>query len=78
MLVVILIALLAQKGRMARALDAGVSTWQAAKEYRPIPQELRNVAEVVMAKGAVINIGSVVASSRHAHSVRTPQTIHGG
>jgi len=56
MLVVILVALLAQKGRMARALDAGVSTWQAAKEYRPIPQELRNVAEVVMAKGAVVNI----------------------
>jgi branched-chain amino acid transport system permease protein len=56
MLVVILVALLAQKGRMARALDAGVSTWQAAKEYRPIPQELRNAAEVVMAKGALLNV----------------------
>jgi branched-chain amino acid transport system permease protein len=56
MLVVILVALLAQKGRMARAMDAGVSTWQSAKEYRPIPQELRNIAEVVMAKGALLNI----------------------
>ena len=56
MLVVILVALLAQKGRMARALDAGVSSWQAAKEYRPVPTELRNAAEVIMAKGVLLNI----------------------
>ena len=56
MLVVILVALLAQRGRMARALDAGVSTWQAAKEYRPIPMELRNVREVVMSRGAIANV----------------------
>jgi branched-chain amino acid transport system permease protein len=61
MLVVILVALLAQKGRMARALDAGVSTWQAAKEYRPIPQELRNAAQVVMAKGFLLNVILFVA-----------------
>jgi branched-chain amino acid transport system permease protein len=61
MLVVILVALLAQKGRMARALDAGVSTWQAAKEYRPIPMELRNIKEVVMARGAIANVILFVA-----------------
>lgn len=61
MLAVILIALLAQKGRMARAMDAGVSTWQAAKEYRPIPMELRNIKEVVMARGALANIVLFVA-----------------
>ena len=61
MLVVILVALLAQKGRMARALDAGVSTWQAAKEYRPIPTELRNIKEVVMARGAIVNLILFVA-----------------
>jgi len=61
MLVVILVALLAQKGRMARALDAGVSSWQAAKEYRPIPTELRNVREVIMAKGALANLVLFVA-----------------
>ena len=61
MLVVILVALLAQKGRMARAMDAGVSTWQAAKEYRPIPQELRNAAQVIMAKGALLNVVLFVA-----------------
>ena len=56
MLVVILVALLAQKGRMARALDAGVSTWQAAKEYRPIPMELRNVREVILSRGLIANL----------------------
>src|SRR3954451_1048697 len=58
---VLLTALLAQKGRLARAMDAGVSTWQAAKEYRPIPQELRNAAQVIMAKGALLNIVLFVA-----------------
>ena len=61
MLVVVLIALLAQKGRMARAMDAGVSTWQAAKEYRPIPMELRDIKEVVLARGALANFVLFVA-----------------
>jgi len=61
MLVVILVALLAQRGRMARALDAGVSTWQAAKEYRPIPMELRNVREVIMARGLLANLVLFIA-----------------
>lgn len=50
MLVVILVALLVQKGAMSRAMDTGVSTWQAAKSFRPVPTELRNVSEVLMAK----------------------------
>ena len=37
MLVVILVALLAQRGRLGRALDAGAGTWQAVKEYRADP-----------------------------------------
>jgi branched-chain amino acid transport system permease protein len=61
MLPIILIALLAQRGKMSRAFDAGVSTWQAAKEYRPIPAELRNVSEVVMSKGAIANVILFVA-----------------
>ena len=58
MLVVILVALLVQRGRMARALDAGVATWQAAKEYRPIPFELRNVREVVLSRGVLAAIAA--------------------
>lgn len=60
MLVVILVALLAQRGRMARALDAGVATWQAAKEYRPIPLELRSTAEVIGAKGVLAGLGLLI------------------
>jgi branched-chain amino acid transport system permease protein len=31
-------------------MDTGVSTWQAVKAFRPIPTELRNVPEIVMAR----------------------------
>ncbi len=53
MVVVILVALLAQRGALSRAMDTGVTTWQAAREYRPIPAELRNVREVVAARYAL-------------------------
>ena len=46
MLGFILAALLAQRGSLSRAQDTGVSTWQALKEYRPIPLELRALREV--------------------------------
>jgi branched-chain amino acid transport system permease protein len=57
MLILILVALLAQKGVLSRAFDAGVATWQTAKEYRPIPAELRDRQEVVLAKGV---LGAIV------------------
>ncbi len=50
MLVIILIALLAQRGSLSRAMDTGVSTWQSVRSFRPIPTELRNVPEVVTAR----------------------------
>jgi len=56
MLVLILVALLVQRGVISRALDAGVATWQIAKEYRPIPAELRDQREVVLAKGVLANV----------------------
>jgi branched-chain amino acid transport system permease protein len=46
MLGVILVALLTQRGRMSRALDTGVSTWQAVREFRPVPLELKDTKEV--------------------------------
>jgi branched-chain amino acid transport system permease protein len=55
MLGVILVALLAQRNRMSRAMDTGVSTWQAVREFRPVPQELRGTKEV-----AVLRIGLAV------------------
>lgn len=46
LVVVILIALLAQKGAFARFAETGISTWEAMKEVRPIPHELRRTPEV--------------------------------
>ena len=44
--VVILLALLVQRGKLSRAYELGASSWQAVKEVRPIPAELRSVPEV--------------------------------
>lgn len=50
MLLIILVALLVQRSRLSRAYDAGTSTWQMVKEFRPIPIELRRVREVVIGR----------------------------
>jgi branched-chain amino acid transport system permease protein len=50
MLVVILVALLAQRARLARAFDTAIGTWQSVQEYRPIPTELRDATEVGYAR----------------------------
>jgi branched-chain amino acid transport system permease protein len=63
MVIVILAALLAQKGVISRALDTGTSTWEAVKQFRPIPLELRNVREVVVAKGTLLAVVSALAIS---------------
>jgi branched-chain amino acid transport system permease protein len=61
MLVVILGALLLQKGAMSRAMDTGVSTWQAVKHFRPVPNELRNTTEVVLMKVGLGVLAAVIA-----------------
>jgi branched-chain amino acid transport system permease protein len=61
MLVIILLALLAQRGSLSRAMDTGVSTWQAVKAFRPIPTELRRVPEVVAARVSLYALGLAVA-----------------
>jgi branched-chain amino acid transport system permease protein len=53
MLGFILVALLAQRTSLSRAQDTGVSTWQALKEYRPVPSELRGLREVRAFRGAL-------------------------
>ena len=60
MLVVILVALLAQRGKLSRAYDTGASTWRAVKEFRPIPAELRDVAEVTWARWAVTTVVALI------------------
>ena len=53
MLVFILAALLMQRSKLSRADDTGVATWQAVKEFRPVPLELRSLPEVRMARTAL-------------------------
>lgn len=55
MLAVILVTLLLQRGRLSRAYDTGVSTWQSVKEFRPVPPELRDVPEVRLGK-AILSV----------------------
>ena len=45
-LVVILLALLAQRGRLSRAEDADGGTWSMTEVFRRIPAELRSLPEV--------------------------------
>ncbi len=50
MLVVILAALLLQRGQLSRAGDAAAATFQVVKEFRPIPTEMRHLPEVRAAR----------------------------
>ncbi|MEY2417638.1 MAG: branched-chain amino acid transport system permease protein livM [Actinomycetota bacterium] len=60
MLVLILLALMLQRGAMSRAYDTGVSTWQSVKHFRPIPAELRNVREVVIARSVLYTLTAII------------------
>jgi branched-chain amino acid transport system permease protein len=55
-LVVILVALLLQRGKLSRAEESGASSWSATSVLKPIPEELRKLPEVVATKwvGAVL------------------------
>ena len=46
LVVIILGALLAQRGLFTRAAETGISTWRSIKEVRPVPEELRKLPEV--------------------------------
>ncbi|MDX6215600.1 MAG: branched-chain amino acid transport system permease protein livM, partial [Frankiales bacterium] len=61
MLVVILGALLLQRGSLSRALDTGVGTWQAVKAFRPIPTELRSAPEVVWGRAFLYVVAVAIA-----------------
>ncbi|HUQ40595.1 MAG TPA: ABC transporter permease [Acidimicrobiales bacterium] len=64
MLFIVLAALLLQRKTISRALDTGASTWQAVKEIRPTPQELRHLPEVRIARGvlAALALGLVLGA----------------
>jgi branched-chain amino acid transport system permease protein len=49
-LIVILAALLLQRGKLSRAQESGASSWSATAVLKPIPDELKRLPEVVWLK----------------------------
>ncbi|MEY2399130.1 MAG: branched-chain amino acid transport system permease protein livM [Actinomycetota bacterium] len=50
---IVLAVMLLQRDKLSRGQDTGVSTWSLAKEFRPIPPELRNVPLVMWTRVAL-------------------------
>jgi branched-chain amino acid transport system permease protein len=59
MFVVIVAALLFQRGRLSRALEGETSTWQTVREFRPIPAEMRRLPEIIYGR---LGIGLIVGA----------------
>jgi branched-chain amino acid transport system permease protein len=53
MLPILLVAMLAQRGKLSRGQDTGLNTFKQATEFRPVPPELRETSEVVWGKAAL-------------------------
>ncbi len=75
MFAVITAALLIQRGKLSRAMEMGASSWQAVKEFRPIPAELRDLPEVRRARVGVMAVVGLLALAAPfvLGDVRTPQ-----
>jgi len=58
-LVVILVALMAQSGKLSRAYAGATSSWAAVMALKPIPEELRNVPEVKWGKRGLLALTAV-------------------
>lgn len=58
MLLIILVALLVQPRRTARAFTAGEGRWQTIRQYRPIPKELHSLPEVAAARWGIVLVGA--------------------
>lgn len=61
MYVVIIAALLIQRGALSRAMELSASSWQVVREYRPVPAELRALKEVVRARRGLTFLVAAVA-----------------
>jgi branched-chain amino acid transport system permease protein len=55
-LIVILVALLAQSGKLSRAQESATSTWSSLGVLKPIPLELRNLPEVKWTKRVLLGL----------------------
>lgn len=55
---VLLVTMLLQRDVRSRGQDTGQSTWSLAKEFRPIPPEMRRVPEVVWGR-TLLSVGAL-------------------
>ncbi|HEY2429637.1 MAG TPA: ABC transporter permease, partial [Acidimicrobiales bacterium] len=69
MVLVILAALLSQRSLVSRAVDSGTSTWEAVKQFRPVPTELRTTREVGIARAVLLGAVALVA-------IGAPYVVH--
>jgi branched-chain amino acid transport system permease protein len=60
-LIVIVAALLLQRGKLSRAQEGGTSSWSAASVAKPIPAELRHLPEVKWAKVGLLSLVGLAA-----------------
>jgi branched-chain amino acid transport system permease protein len=67
MLAVVVVALLFHRASLSRAFATGQSSWQAVREFRPIPLELRGLREVRVAR--LVAVAAVVAVAVAAPSL---------
>ncbi|HVA74404.1 MAG TPA: ABC transporter permease [Acidimicrobiales bacterium] len=51
---VIIVALLAQSGKLSRAQESGTSSWSAVSVLKPIPDELKKLPEVIWFRRALL------------------------
>jgi len=61
MLPILLVVMLMQRRGVSRGRDTGVTTWQLASEFRPIPPELRDVPVVQWARFGMLLVVLAVA-----------------
>ncbi|HEY2815333.1 MAG TPA: ABC transporter permease [Acidimicrobiales bacterium] len=55
-LIVIVAALLLQRGKLSRGQESGGSSWSAIGAIKPIPRELRSLPEVRIGKFAILSV----------------------
>ena len=81
MLVVVLGALLVtQRGRVSRAFQTGIETWNTLKHFRPIPRELRGIPAVetsrtvvvLAAAGLAVGLGYLVSPANLSYLIELP------
>ena len=74
MLPILLAAMLLQHRRGSRSRDTGITTWSLAKEFRPIPPELRRLPQLQWVR-FVLGLAVIAAALAFPYTVDLSQQI---